>query len=340
MTNQAPNAKWEALDPLPTLRAYPAALYHQGFVYVIGGCNQVGQPLDAFEVYDPVANTWKQLPSMTVKRAQPSVVLHKDKLVVIGGCKELNRPVQEVECFDLESQEWSQLPSLPASILFFCVEVARHAIFAFGGMMSTGQCNNIAYILEDGASEWQVHSTMPTRRYACKAFVHDDLDIYVVGGRVVMDPCNAVESVNLDSRSWTKHPDILVDRVFGPMLQRNNQVFILGGLQEGNNFTNGVEVFDMEKKSWRNLAPLPSKRADMASGVYEKWIVLAGGHCDYGPAKTTELYDIDKDVWHVLPQMPTPRTAGTTVVCDNKFLVIGGLGQTGPCGNVEALVFE
>ena len=139
-----------------------------------------------------------------------------------------------------------------------------------------GKCSDACYMLKDGDSEWELHSSMPTKRYACKAFASQS-ELCLVGGRVLMEASNAVESVDLESRSWTSHPDILVNRLFGAMVQHGDLVYVLGGLAGPKKFVNSAEVFNMEKKSWKNLAPLPSRRADMATGK----CFLKYGHGEY-----------------------------------------------------------
>ena len=96
MADLAPRSRWEKLASLSSPRAYSAAVCVDGIVYVIGGCNKIGQPLDIVESFSFETKKWTQLPSLKVKRAQPTAVLFQGKIVVIGGCKEMNEPVKEV----------------------------------------------------------------------------------------------------------------------------------------------------------------------------------------------------------------------------------------------------
>ena len=96
MADLTPITRWETLPSLPTTRAYSAAVCINDTLYVIGGCNQMGQPLDAVESFSLETKTWTVLKSLKVKRAQPIALVFLGKIVVIGGCKEMNQPVQEV----------------------------------------------------------------------------------------------------------------------------------------------------------------------------------------------------------------------------------------------------
>ena len=96
MTNLTPRTRWEVLPPLPTPRAYSAAVCADENIYVVGGCNQMGKPMDTVESFNCETRAWKVLQSLKVKRAQPNALVFNGKIVVIGGCKEMNEPVKEV----------------------------------------------------------------------------------------------------------------------------------------------------------------------------------------------------------------------------------------------------
>ena len=42
--------KWETLKGMPTKRVFSTPVEAKGMLYVVGGCDQMGTPIDAFEV--------------------------------------------------------------------------------------------------------------------------------------------------------------------------------------------------------------------------------------------------------------------------------------------------
>ena len=42
--------KWETLKGMPTKRVFSTPVEAKGSLYVVGGCDQMGTPIDAFEV--------------------------------------------------------------------------------------------------------------------------------------------------------------------------------------------------------------------------------------------------------------------------------------------------
>ena len=169
--------------------------------------------------------------------------------------------------FDPETDQWSQLPSFSFSLAFFSVVSHKDSIYIFGGMSAHGQCNDVTYVFREGGSEWEVCTSMPTRRYAAKAFVSQD-HIYVLGGRVLMNPSNAVETFDTVSGTWSKHPDGLVNRMFPAMVEMDGCIYVMGGLTTAGEFLGEVELFHTSKKTLVNVTPLHSKRADMSAGEY------------------------------------------------------------------------
>lgn len=65
--------KSESLRKMVYPRVFSSPVIHDNIIYVVGGCDQMGQPVDSFEMYDISKKKWTTLPSMKVKRAAPAV---------------------------------------------------------------------------------------------------------------------------------------------------------------------------------------------------------------------------------------------------------------------------
>ncbi|KAK5923198.1 hypothetical protein CgunFtcFv8_000190 [Champsocephalus gunnari] len=60
---------WEQFPPMTQRRVYCTPVYHEGLLYVLGGCSETGAPLDSVEVLDVESQTWSQLPPLPTARA-------------------------------------------------------------------------------------------------------------------------------------------------------------------------------------------------------------------------------------------------------------------------------
>lgn len=109
--------RWENLKTMPTKRVYSSPVIYNDNIYVIGGCDIKGTPLDAFEMYDADKRSWKSLPAMPTKRAGTSAVVVGSKIVVLGGVSNSQNPLDVVEVFDIPEKKWSTLDSLREPLL-------------------------------------------------------------------------------------------------------------------------------------------------------------------------------------------------------------------------------
>ena len=98
-------------------RVFSTPVIHNDNVYVIGGCDQMGQPVDSFECYDHGKKKWNMLASMPTKRAAPACGVVGDKIVAVGGVGDVQQPVNAVEVYDITEKKWKQLEDLPEGLL-------------------------------------------------------------------------------------------------------------------------------------------------------------------------------------------------------------------------------
>lgn len=72
-TNGGKVFKSDSLRKMVYPRVFATPVILDNNIYVVGGCDQMGQPVDGFEVYDISKNKWTTLQSMPTKRAAPAV---------------------------------------------------------------------------------------------------------------------------------------------------------------------------------------------------------------------------------------------------------------------------
>ena len=59
--------KWDSFKSMPTKRVFSVAVELEDKLYVVGGCDQKGTPLDSFEVFNPKKKQWMMLAHMETK---------------------------------------------------------------------------------------------------------------------------------------------------------------------------------------------------------------------------------------------------------------------------------
>lgn len=93
-------------------RVYCAPVYHEGLVYVLGGCSETGMPLDSVEVLDVESQTWTQIPPLPTARAGASAVVLGGQLMVLGGMNQQQTPLASVEMYHPDEGKWEAKASL------------------------------------------------------------------------------------------------------------------------------------------------------------------------------------------------------------------------------------
>lgn len=93
-------------------RVYCTPVYHEGLLYVLGGCSETGMPLDSAEVLDVESQTWSQLPPLPTARAGASAVALGGQVMVLGGMNQQQTPLASVEMYHPEEGKWETKSSL------------------------------------------------------------------------------------------------------------------------------------------------------------------------------------------------------------------------------------
>lgn len=103
---------WEQFPPMSQRRVYCTPVYHDGLLYVLGGCSETGMPLDSVEVLDVENQTWSQLPPLPTARAGAAAVALGGQVMVLGGMNQQQTPLASVEIYHPDEGKWEPRASL------------------------------------------------------------------------------------------------------------------------------------------------------------------------------------------------------------------------------------
>jgi len=76
------------------------SFYIQGLMYIVGGCNDLGEELTTVETFNPVTQEWTTLPNMTTPRSYAGVAVLDDCLYAVGGWNQAEGALKSVEKLD------------------------------------------------------------------------------------------------------------------------------------------------------------------------------------------------------------------------------------------------
>lgn len=342
---------WVPLPAMAQRRVYCAAVHLRGAVLVLGGCSETGLPLDSVELLDLERQSWSVLPPLPTARAGASaVVTQGGQVMVLGGMDQQQTPLSSVDVYRPDEGRWESRAALGQPAMGVTALERDGQVFAFGGMGVDTSPQAAVRLYEPLKDQWLPLPSMPTPRYGAHAFARGN-KIYVLGGRQGKMPVTALESFDLETRSWTRLGCVPSRRAFSGCVSSETSLFSLGGLQQPGphnfysrpHFVSTVEEYHVEQGSWlkpSRTTRMREKRADFVAGCLGGRVIAAGGlGNEPSPLASVESYNPVKRRWEQVAPMPTARCSSALLQTDSMMFVIGGVSQ-GPSNAVEALCLQ
>jgi Tol biopolymer transport system component/N-acetylneuraminic acid mutarotase len=169
----------------------------------------------------------------------------------------------------------------------------------------------------------------------------------LISPKVFLNDANAAEYVPSfsNSLSLTKHnlPSFpKPERSSFGAITHNNKVYIAGGHQgpehtyPKESFLDLFQVYDLDKKIWSNLSPMPLPKHGFQMAAFKNYIYVFGGftYSDQHQPKwksvdTIERYNILTNTWSTLTnKLPRSRSSNALAVVNNLAYLIGGWDST------------
>ncbi|XP_058794978.1 kelch-like protein 18 [Phymastichus coffea] len=136
----------ETLPPMTVVRSFPAAIFYQGSLHILGGMNKLSC-YNSVEKYDSYLKKWTDLPSMLERRFYHAVAVLDGKLYACGGgC------TNSVEVYDPLTNRWELVASMKKDRDKFLVIAHEGKLFAIGGDGDYGTVE----VYDPTIDEWQI----------------------------------------------------------------------------------------------------------------------------------------------------------------------------------------
>ncbi|KAJ8258710.1 hypothetical protein COCON_G00177220 [Conger conger] len=327
---------WQSLARLSSGRVYHSLAEAGGQLYIIGGCDEAGRPINALELYSPEVDQWVGLPPMPTPRAGAAVAVLGKQLLVVGGVGKDQRPLKAVEMYNTDEGKWRKRSSLREAAMGVSIMAKDGRAFAVGGMGADLLPRSVLQQYDLRKDVWALLPSMPTPRYDTNAGLLGS-KIYVAGGRQCKRTVKSFEVFDMESRSWTTLPSLPCKRSYaGVMWDHGGRLHWLGGLRQGglhqrSKFTNNVNIFDTQQGFWlksEDTVSMKTKRADFACAVLRGRVIVAGGLGNQPSVMdSVDAFHPEKRKWERIAPMATPRCSASSIVIRDRLLVVGGVNQ-------------
>ena len=105
----------------------------------------------------------------------------------------------------------------------------------------------------------------------------------------------------------------------------DNEMWVIGGMDENDDELATVEVYNPKTNSWRPCTPMRQRRSLAVAGVVGGRLVVAGGAAESAEVILSSVEAFTGTGWTPLPPMPHPTAAATARVLNGRLYVLGGL---------------
>lgn len=124
-------------------------------------------------------------------------------------------------------------------------------------------------------------------------------------------------------------------------INHEGKIYMCGGHQGAEHtyppesFSDTLIVYDIEKNTWKELAPRPAKAHGYQLAAYGNYIYAFGGFA-YSPIHKPkwksldqiDRYDIKNNKWETIGKLQTPRSSNVAVTIADKVYIVGGWNST------------
>ncbi len=175
---------WAPGTTKPTAVTDAQAVLIGGRIYVPGGRDVDGRPVDVLEIYNPRTDAWETGAELPAPRSGHALVALDGRLLLFGGWDGSAFSASVFE-YTPEEDRWQALNDMPTARGFAAAAVVAGRVFVIGGTDGRGPLDaNEAYTPEAEAEEnggWSAAAPMPTPGAYVNAAVVADT-IFVFGG--------------------------------------------------------------------------------------------------------------------------------------------------------------
>ncbi|WP_338555322.1 kelch repeat-containing protein [Paenibacillus sp. KS-LC4] len=254
-------------------------------------------------------------------------------------------------------------------------------VYLFGGASTgtaayNGTASNLSYKYDPLTNSWSKLANMKYSRIAFVATVYQN-KIYVIGGYTRDESSNknprrtSVEIYDPANNSWSNGVSLPVGRSWSGATVINDNLYVFGGSDENDKFSQNVYVLNNETEKWDSKKELPialsgfsvvqkegrvylfaanvayeyyaetdtyTKLADIdSSSKYNNVVVVNDEVFIVSSNSKVHKYNFETNTMEFITNLKTPRVQFVSVAVNNGIYVIGGVVNGKPSNIVEML---
>jgi N-acetylneuraminic acid mutarotase len=313
----AQDARWRMGKPLPQpLGEITSAVVGKKW-FVMGGFDGANvQAQGIVAEYDATADSWTLKKNMLIPAHHAAAAELDGKIYLFGGFvgrpgARVWQPIASALVYDPAADSWKELAPLPTPRGSAAAVVVDGTIYVIGG----------------------AHANLPGKP-ATEPF---SFGVPAASAPVPQMVTGTVEEYDPATNTWRARAPMPTGRNHFFAAAVDGKIYAIYG-RLGTSFvtssdvTDIVEEYDPKTDQWRYMGRAPTRRGDVAGGVYNGRIYVTGGEYEDPRGKTTfwafEAYEPKTNSWRILPHVQITRHGFAAGFIGSDLHVAGGSFQS------------
>ncbi|KAM9317857.1 kelch-like protein 10 [Pholidichthys leucotaenia] len=252
----------DVTNPLKCPLAHHGAVFLNGFVYCVGGCDREQYSNNVCR-FDLGTHMWEEVAPMYSCRCDVSVTILNGCIYALGGYNGRIH-LNTAECYRPESNQWSFIAPMTEQRSPASCTTLYHRIYICGGFngheyLQTAECYN------PETNQWTRIASMSSLRSEIGVVAYQDR-VYAVGGFNGNIHLSSAEAYNPLTNSWHAVPSMSMCRSSFGIEVLNDFIFVVGGFNGHTNICD-VEFYDAVTNEWFNARQMNISRSGLSCCV-------------------------------------------------------------------------
>jgi N-acetylneuraminic acid mutarotase len=143
--------------------------------------------------------------------------------------------------------------------------------------------------------------------------------------------------------AWNPLPAARIERSEVGAARVGGDIYVVGGFGADGQTTNGVDRYDIRRRRWSRVRPMPVALNHTVAVGYRGRLYVSGGYASASslalPSRVLLRYNPRRRRWKRLPPALTPRAAHAAAVIGGRLYVAGGANESGSLRSLEIYDF-
>ncbi|XP_077471949.1 kelch-like protein 10 [Stigmatopora argus] len=148
--------------------------------------------------------------------------------------------------------------------------------------------------------------------------------LMAIGGRNGRNAAHRIEAYDVHTNCWGYLVDDMdQSRSYCGAVFLNDSIYCLGGFNGAEHY-NTVSRFDLNTRTWQEVAPMHFRRCYVSVTVLNGCIYAIGGHDGHARLRTAEYYTPETNQWTLIASMNELRSDASCTSLNDKVYICGG----------------